>query len=347
MVIEEPVLAPIAAHLAQWETAHVELAIYGTADARDIARALDDFCLRELGCAPDATLFYRSSVGAVAGLRLRDGRKIVIKGHQPDHSRRRLEETARLQTMVTHKLGLAPRIMAGPTALGSGFAVVEAYEDRGSVRDGHDPAVRRALAGSLYAVTRHLTASTALSAPLPNFLTSAPANSLWPRPHSKLFDFEATRNGAEYIDALAATARAHMNPAGRKVIGHGDWRAEHVRFDGEEIVIAFDWDSLCEEREPALVGITAHMFCADWSRDDIAQAPAFEEARAFVTDYESAAGRHFAPDERELCGAAFAYSVAYSSRCAHACGVDTRGEPGTYQHLLSSRGEGLLALCAG
>lgn len=134
MVIEERVLAPIVAHLADWETAHVELAIYGTADAPHIARVLEAFCLRELGSAPDETFFYRSSVGAVAGLRLCDGRKIVIKAHQPDHTRRRLEETTRLQTIVARQSALAPHILAGPTALGNGFAVVEAYEDRGSRR---------------------------------------------------------------------------------------------------------------------------------------------------------------------------------------------------------------------
>jgi len=55
-----------------------------------------------------------------------------------------------------------------------------------------------------------------------------------------------------------------------------------VRFDGERIVAAFDWDSLHKEREPALVGYTAHAFCADWTRADIVPVPTLDEARAFV-----------------------------------------------------------------
>lgn len=30
------------------------------------------------------------------------------------------------------------------------------------------------------------------------------------------------------------------------------------------------------------------MFCTDWSRNDLAQAPRLEEAAAFVADYEPA-----------------------------------------------------------
>lgn len=335
-------LPPIAAHLAEWEIAHVELAIHGTADARAITCALDEFCRRELRCDPVETLFYRSSVSAVAGLRLRDERRIVIKAHQPDWSLRRLQEIVRLQSLVATRLGLAPQVVAGPAPLGHGFATVEEYVDRGSIRNGHEAPVREALARSLRSVIEYLTAAAPAAALPASLMTSAPPDALWPRPHSKLFDFEATRQGAEYIDELAAAARARMHPVGARVVGHSDWRAEHVRFEGDRPVVAFDWESLCEEREAALVGITAHMFCADWSREEVAPTPSTEEARAFVAEYQAAAGRAFSPAERALCGAAFAYSVAYTSRCAHACGVDTRDQPGTFQHLLGAAGTRLL-----
>ena len=86
------------------------------------------------------------------------------------------------------------------------------------------------------------------------------------------------------------------------------------------------------------------MFCADWSRDDVVQTPTLDEARAFVADYEAAAGKTFTRTELTLCGAAFAYSVAYTSRCGHASGVDTRDQPGSFQHLIASHGTELLHL---
>ena len=49
-------------------------------------------------------------------------------------------------------------------------------------------------------------------------------------------------------------------------------------------------------------------------------------------------------NERKLCGTAFAYSVAYSARCAHALGRDERRQPGTFQHLVSTHSRGLLDL---
>ena len=43
-------------------------------------------------------------------------------------------------------------------------------------------------------------------------------------------------------------------------------------------------------------------------------------------------------------GAAFAYSVAYTTRCGHAFGKRERDQPGTFHALLARHGEQLLAL---
>ena len=147
-----------------------------------------------------------------------------------------------------------------------------------------------------------------------------------------------------WIDDVARAARARFVAAGELVIGHGDWRAEHVRFEGDRIVGAFDWDSLGKEHEPALVGYTAHAFCADWSRTPPAAAPTIDEARAFIADYEAARGRAFDGAERRLCGAAFAYSYAYTARCGWSLGSDERERPGTFQHLVASHGPTLTEL---
>ncbi len=59
--------AVIAAHLAEWEPypAHVELAIYQSADASFIAKTLNAFCLEALGSAIARELFHQSSIGSV------------------------------------------------------------------------------------------------------------------------------------------------------------------------------------------------------------------------------------------------------------------------------------------
>jgi hypothetical protein len=335
----------IAAHLREWELspAFVELAVFETGDATVIGETINSFCLQVLGAGVQRGLFHQSSIGSVTGVLLEDGRAVVIKAHQPERSRAFLAEVVRIQSYLAENGLFAPRILAGPVALGLGFAIVEQFQNTGTTADAHDPDVRRALAKGLSTIITacdRFVPSTLLE---PVLLASA-RDTLWPKPHSKLFDFEATSSGAEWIDELAALAREQMVPAGRRVIGHSDWRQEHVRFIGDEPVVAFDWDSLCCELEPALLGIVTHGFCADWSCADRRQAPSIEEARAFRSDYEETRGRMFSPDERRLCGAAFGYACAYTARCGHALGADERKMDGTFHHLVWSERARLLDL---
>jgi hypothetical protein len=220
---------------------------------------------------------------------------------------------------------------------------VEQFCSTGVTADAHDAGVRRALAGGLFRVVKACDVFVS-STSLEPALVAPSGAALWPKPHSKLFDFAATAAGAEWIDEVAALARQRMTPAGRRVIGHGDWRQEHVRFVGSDPVLAFDWDSLCCQPEPALIGVNAHGFCADWSRADRAQAPTVPEARSFKRDYEDARGMKLSPDENRLCGAAFAYACAYTARCGQALGADERAIPGTFQHLVWNERQRLLDL---
>jgi hypothetical protein len=348
--------ALIATDMMSWGDAppHVELAVYGTDDARAIAEALDEFCGNELAGRVSRGLFHVSSIGCVTGVELADGRRVVIKAHQPDRDLEWLREVVRVQRHLALRGKFATIVCSGPSPLRLGHAIVEMFVDVGTTRDGHEPVVRRALARGLAEIVEGCDELTGSSILRSQSLSEPSEVQLWPTPHSKLFDFAATARGAEWVDDVARAARARFPPAdvavGELVIGHGDWRAEHVRFVGDRPVAAFDWDSLCKEREPALVGYTAHAFCADWTRHDaagdarIAPAPTLDEARAFVADYEAARGRRFGADERRLAGAAFAYSCAYTARCGWALGRDERTEPGTFAHLVASHGPTLAEL---
>jgi hypothetical protein len=336
--------AIIAAHLREWEPgpAHVELAIHTTDDATTIAQTIDAACRSALGAAVAEGLFYQSSIGSVSGVRLDDGRAVVIKAHQPERPREFLDEIARVQRHLWRRGVFAPEILAGPIPLGRGFALIERFVATGATAEAHDPEIRAALARGLHTIVaacEPLVATTSLG---PHF-GGLPTDALWPTPHSKLFDFAATTAGAEWIDEVATLARRRFAPAGRRVIGHGDWRQEHVRFVGREPVAAFDWDSLCCDFEPALVGSAAHGFCADWSVSR-RQEPTLDEARDFVDAYAAARGSPFTPDERRLCGAAFAFAVAYTARCGHSAGADQRDVEGSFHHLIWTQGANLLAL---
>jgi hypothetical protein len=105
--------------------------------------------VRALGSQAAEALFYQSSVAAVAGLVLRDGRRVVVKVHQPDEPELVLDELVRLQAHVAASRRFAPRPLAGPLRHANGFATIEEHDTRGSAASAHEPAVRRAIALSL------------------------------------------------------------------------------------------------------------------------------------------------------------------------------------------------------
>jgi hypothetical protein len=331
--------ATIARHLAEWEQPHVELAIFGTDNSSTIASTLASFRRCHLHGEIGQAIFYASSIGSVAGLELDDGRRVVLKTHQPGVSLAFLNEVVSLRKHIAGVGGPSPAVLLGPTPLGAGLATVEQFDDSGALCDARQPEIREALAVSFHRIVATLLPFVP-SSTLP--LQAPPENALWPVPHSRLFDFPATIVGADDIDHVAMLAREAMTPAGVVVIGHGDWRSEHVRFVGTTPAVAYDWDSLRKSHEPALVGSVAHAFCADWSRDNQNQAPTLAEARAFVDEYEGARGEPFSSEERRLCGGAFAYAVAYTARCGHAMGRNERDQSGTFQHLVANHGAELL-----
>jgi hypothetical protein len=174
---------------------------------------------------------------------------------------------------------------------------------------------------------------------LPRMFFFAEPDRLWPTPHSPIFDFEATRHGAEWIDEVASRAREVVaKGVGQYVVGHHDVRVEHVRFDANPptgVVALFDVDSLCRERETLLVGIAAMMFTADWHRGG-KQAPTLEQMQEFVTSYEAARGVAFSDAERAEVDAASRYAIAYVVRCGHALG--TNSDDSGYVALLQAVG---------
>jgi hypothetical protein len=167
-----------------------------------------------------------------------------------------------------------PEAAARPDRGRGWHAVVEELLDRGVRACAHDAPIRGALARALARMVELCRGFRALPGLRPSLLASPAGGELWPEPHDRRFDFARTAAGAAWIDALAA--RAHMRLAassGEIVVAHSDWRAEHVRFEGEEIVAAYDWQSLAVGREPALVGAAAHAFSAAGAYPKLAGSP--------------------------------------------------------------------------
>ena len=283
----------------------------GTVDAEEI-RAV----ARRYEPEAEEVFFFSASVGALFGVRRRDGSRVAVKVNKLFDDPAYFEQVQRLQGALAAGGFPAPRPVRRV-----GTVTVDGWLETGSFRDAHEPGVRTAMATTL---ARFVEVATATGLrPRREFLR--PAEALWPRPHNVLFDFEATAAGAEWIDELARAALVR-EACGREVVGHTDWSAKHVRFDESLRPTAlYDWDSVTVDREPVIVGTAAASFTyTEELGHPVVMWPSLDETLAFVDDYERARGAAFAAAERLAVGAACVDLRGYAARCTHAVGGDAR-----------------------
>jgi hypothetical protein len=274
---------------------------------------VDALCEAELGAPVARRLFEAESVARVRGVELADGRAVVVKLLRDEAAY--LAAVQDVQRALAADGYPAPRPLFGPRVIDGRLAVAEELLGGGERPDGHDPVVRARMAAELFRLVDACRSFAGRSELQRAFFTPAPG-ALWPVPHDVRFDFIGTAHGAEWIDERAAAVVA-AREAGERVLGHADWRAEHLRFAGARLVAVYDWQSLSVLAEPALAGYAAHAFTADWSASPRPAVPSPEEALAFVADYERARGVSFSTAERSSAHAALVYSAAYGARCEH------------------------------
>jgi hypothetical protein len=330
-----------------WGTPFVELDCYGTDNAERIAAMIDNFCRHHLDSGVRGCYFYRSSVGSTHGLQLEDGRDLVVKVHPPAHVNRHLpNDQQSLDTIFQVTSWLAeqgypcPRPILGPLPLGNGLATVDQFLERGAYGNGFEPEDRKIIATGFAELIDRLRSFPGDPSCLKHFQRG---DALYPQPHSKLFDFEKTAKGAEWIDDFARRGLQAEPHDGPLLLGHADWRVEHLRFENGTIVATYDWDSLAYWTETELVGISAHGFTADWSRENVRRIPTADDIRAYVSDYEVARGRPFSQGERQSLFAQCVYFIAYGARCTHSLEPGKKDwECNSWPYLLKSEGEALL-----
>lgn len=142
---------------------------------------------------------------------------------------------------------------------------------------------------------------------------------LWPPPHQEHIDLRAS--GGEWIDRIAGAAREELRaPSGSPtVVGHIDWRSEHVLVDpgGTTARAVHDWDSLTAGADAWIVGAASVCFTADFHAGDgfSARWPSPSESAAFVAAYDP--GRQLDAAQVRAAGD---YHLAYIARCVHSAG---------------------------
>jgi hypothetical protein len=250
---------------------------------------VDPWFRASLGAEPVETLFIVGYLSEVVGVRLADGREVVVK--------RRADESGRTRICLAGQRLLAQKGFPCPMPLTdvtfqSGFAVhAERLIGGGEVETEDTPAAAERSAVLLADLTDRLAAFD-LDPPVPN--------PEWVRWES-LPDQHAASEAPSWIEDTSRRVRAKLGGCRLpSILGHADWEAQNIRWLRGEPLVVHDWDSLAWLPEAVLVGAAAGVFA---SHDTPTLAPV-ESSAAFIDAYQRARGEDFSPDEHEIAWAA-------------------------------------------
>jgi hypothetical protein len=325
---------------ADASTAWVERAIFGTSDPDQMADLVGQVVSDLLGAPVSGGTFYGASAGGVLGLHLTDGRSVVLKAYQPHWERPFLQATQRVQRAV-HQSGFpCPAPIAGPVPFGHGLATLESFlPDPGLHRPEGDELLERSSSG-LVRLLRAAGGENADGLDLDPFRI-APGD-LYPTPHSPIFDFLGTNEGAEWIDEIARAAWVQRERAdGPPVIAHMDWSARNVRFNERGICAVYDWDSLSLASEAVVAGQSAATWRSTSSTGDV-PSPVAAEIERYLAAFGAARGTPLSASELSAARSAAVWVMAYSARCEHALELRTPYVRHRARHWLRTESSQLL-----
>jgi aminoglycoside phosphotransferase (APT) family kinase protein len=312
--------------MLRWPSSVVEPAVFGTRDPERIAVLASDFCSRELGNRPVEGIFYRASAGAVIGLILRGGLKVVLKVYQPRWSAPFLAATQRVQRHLADQQFPCPGPVVPPKSITEDspcLATVDTWLPDPGMTALADRNSRRISATGL-ARQIDLAADLDSLEGLDAHPLQHSAGDLYPEPHSPLFDLSGTAEGAEWIDELARRgAEQREADDSDAVIAHLDWSARNVRLGDREVVAAYDWDSVGLAAESTAIGQAA----ATWSvtsEPGGSTFPSATDVAGFLCDYETASGRTLTAMQWRAAAGAVVWLLAYIARCEHSLEVTGR-----------------------
>lgn len=251
-------------------------------------------------------LFQLHQVSMVFGLRLRDGRDVVVKARA---------DGGRAASCVAAQAWLAERgfpcawPLTPVTGLGSLAVHAEEFRVGGEVLHGDSPEVAVRCA-EVFARLMAELADVTVAPPLPN-----PPWVRWDHTDAGVWpaiDFPVSQDrGAvpAYVVDTAVRARRRLLAAGLPcVLGHADFEAQNLRWHGQQVWAVHDWDSLAWLPEAALVGAASGAFA---STGPPKLAP-IESSEAFLAAYQDVRGRLFGPAEQEIAWAASLWMAAYN-----------------------------------
>ena len=270
------------------------------------------WCEVHLGSPVKGELFRTCHLTCVIGTLLADGRKVVVRVRP---AAPRIAACTEAQRRLFDSGYPCPQPLAGPAPLGEYEATAESLIAGGArLPDSGRSAQPFAVA---LAQLVHL-------APGPGQMPSlapAPAwaawnhdqGGLWPWPEDLDVDLNQV-DGSGWIDAAGQAARQKLREGrDQAVVGHGDWITDNLRWDGDRLLVAYDWDSLITDSEAVIAGLAAAIYLYP-------ALPTTTETHEFLDAYATARARPFSPGELQRCWAAGVWTRAFDAKQEQAAG---------------------------
>ena len=264
--------------------------------------------MSHLGDAPIDVLFELRQISAVFGLRLADGREVVVKARDDDG---RAASCVAAQSRLAQRGFPCARPLTPAVAVGALAVHAEEFRPGGDllVDDSVGAAVRYA---EVFAWLMAELAEVTVAPPLPN-----PRWARWDHadpgfwPAITSLDERDQRVVPEYVIDTARRARGRLLATGLPcVLGHADFEAQNLRWRDGAVWVVHDWDSLAWQPEAALAGAASGTFV---SVSPPTLVP-IESSEAFLATYQDHRKRRFTAEELEIAWAASLWTAAHNAR---------------------------------
>jgi hypothetical protein len=322
------VLQVVEAYFTRWADSGagaIDRDVLGTDQPNEIAAIFERCCDERLGSPAASGRFYLGSAGCVLGVRLHNGDDVVIKAFQSSWTASLLRAVQASQVKAAEGGVPCPAPVLPPTPIVEGrpnLSVVETWLPDPGMRPGGSDSSRQVSAQGL---ARQIAACRDMpeAADLEQHPLRTPTGDVYPTPHSPLFDFASTTEGAAWIDDIAReAARRREEDGAAPVVAHTDWSARNVRFNDHRILAVYDWDSVALVPASVAVGQAA-MTWSVTADPGGTEFPPLDSVLAYLDDYDRAAEAPLSSRQYRTAKASAAYLLAYTARCEHS--LDRRG----------------------
>ncbi|GIF47950.1 hypothetical protein Afe04nite_24890 [Asanoa ferruginea] len=264
-------------------------------------------------------LFRSHQVSMVFGVRLADGRDVVVKA-RPDDGR--TASCLAAQASLAERGFPCARPLTRVVGVGALAVHAEEYRPGGEVLQGDSPDIAMRCA-EVFARLMAQLAGVTVAPPLPNppwVRWDHSDAGVWPA--IDVLDRRHQGVVSEHIVQTAERARRRLLAAGLPcVLGHADFEAQNLRWQGRQVWAVHDWDSLAWQPEAALVGAASGSFA---SAGPPTLAPV-DSSEAFLVAYQQLRGRPFTVVELDIAWAASLWMAAYNAREMALCGGSPAG----------------------